>query len=151
MSSLRAITTLTCLNKQHNTHPHTMIQRTLLRVSRASSSSFASIPKSATSLSRPQFRPQIAARISASRQLSARWYSSEPEAKKEGEEKVAEAQAEDPAKKELEAKNREIIELKVRVPRFCLLFRGNRLHTLCAYAACKERGSSLPIPAMKHS
>jgi molecular chaperone GrpE len=49
-----------------------------------------------------------------------RWYSTEPETKKaEGgaaaEPKIEEksAEAEDPAKKELEAKNKEIIDLKV--------------------------------------
>lgn len=50
---------------------------------------------------------------------SARWYATEPEAKKDDEAAAAEGKveekSEDPVKKELEAKDREIIDLKVCV------------------------------------
>lgn len=52
--------------------------------------------------------------LGVSRQSAVRWYSSEPEAKKDEEVKKDEkSEGEDPAKKELEAKNKEILELKV--------------------------------------
>lgn len=71
-------------------------------------------------MSRTQFRPGNAA-FAAARPLGAsRFYATEPESKTEeaateGKEKAnsAKAEAEDPAKKELEAKNKEIIDLKV--------------------------------------
>lgn len=57
----------------------------------------------------------------ASRPLAARFYATEPESKAEGEaaaegngkQNGTEAEAEDPLKKEVEAKNKEILELKV--------------------------------------
>jgi molecular chaperone GrpE len=91
-----------------------MIPRTLLRKSRAFSSSIRSVPRA--SLARPQFRPSQLSIAPTSRPAAARWYSSEPEATKEGETaKEAETpkEAEDPVKKELEAKNKEIVDLKV--------------------------------------
>lgn len=90
-----------------------MIPRTLLRQSRAFSSSVTSATRS--SLARPQFRPsQLSLAQSSLRPATSRWYSSEPEAKKEGEAaKEGEKTTEDPAKKELEASKKEIIELKV--------------------------------------
>jgi len=107
-----------------------MIQRTLFRQSRALSSFTTSSSRTAatTPLSKPQFRtaPNFSAVSASSRRAlgsfsGRRWYSSEPEAKKEGEETTKEndkaAAEEDPVKKELEAKNKEIIELKV-----CLVF-----------------------------
>jgi molecular chaperone GrpE len=93
-----------------------MIQRTLFRQSRALSSSIRSAPR--TALSQPQFLP--ANRLAARPLASARWYATEPEAKKDGEaaatEGKAEEQKEDPVKKELEAKEKEIIDLKVFLP-----------------------------------
>ncbi|KAL2073575.1 hypothetical protein VTL71DRAFT_10901 [Oculimacula yallundae] len=101
-----------------------MIQRTLLRQSRVLSSNIrAAAPR--PSLARPQFRS--AAPISISRQGATRWYSSEPEAKKDEDVKKDEkksAEAEDPAKKELEAKNKEILELKDRYLRSVAEFRN---------------------------
>ena len=91
-----------------------MIQRTLLRQSRALSSSIRSAPR--VSLARPQFRPTPISFAQASRSTASRWYSSEPEAKTAdaaAEGKNGAAEAEDPVKKELEAKNKEIVELKV--------------------------------------
>jgi molecular chaperone GrpE len=75
-------------------------------------------------VSRSQFRPGNVAFAPASRPLAAaRFYATEPESKaegaaaegngKDGKTNGAEAQAEDPVKKELESKNKEIIELKV--------------------------------------
>ncbi|PQE32941.1 putative heat shock MGE1 precursor protein [Rutstroemia sp. NJR-2017a WRK4] len=111
-----------------------MIQRTLLRQSsRALSSSIrASASRQAT---RSQFRsntPLIAQ--AASRQFQGRrWYATEPEAKKdetegekkEGEEKSdSKQEVEDPTKKELEAKNREIIDLKDKLLRSMAEFRN---------------------------
>ena len=93
-----------------------MIQRTLLRQSRALSSSIRSAPR--TALSRSQLIP--ANRLAARPLASARWYATEPEAKKDGEaaaaEGKAEEKAEDPVKKELEAKEKEIIDMKVCLP-----------------------------------
>merc|ERR1711977_676722 len=108
-----------------NHHPHnpTMIQRTLLRQSRVLSSSVRSAAPR-TSLARPQFRPAPTA-LGVSRQAAIRWYSSEPEAKKDEEVKKDEkSEGEDPAKKELEAKNKEILELKDRYLRSVAEFRN---------------------------
>jgi molecular chaperone GrpE len=101
-----------------------MIQRTLLRHSRALASCRPAAPRS--SLIRSQFRPANAAFAPLSRQVPAtRFYATEPEAKAEGKAAAAEEnvkengekngaeEAEDPVKKELEAKNKEIIDLKV--------------------------------------
>lgn len=55
------------------------------------------------------------------RQASGRWYSSEAEAKSDEQAKAASKEAEsveDPLRKELDAKNKEVIDLKVG----CLLF-----------------------------
>ncbi len=93
-----------------------MIPRILLRQARAASSRIQTTPRS--SLARPQFRQSNLSFALASRPATSRWYSTEPNTKTtEGaaeakpEEKIGEA--EDPAKKELEAKNKEIIDLKV--------------------------------------
>jgi len=95
-----------------------MIPRTLLRQTRAVSSSIRTVPRS--SLARPQFRQSNVALAPASRLATSRWYSTEPEAKTTEGDAAAESkidgkstEAEDPAKKELEAKNKEIIDLKV--------------------------------------
>merc|ERR1711939_517691 len=95
----------------------TMIQRTLLRQSRVLSSSVRSAAPR-TSLARPQFRPAPTA-LGVSRQAAIRWYSSEPEVKKD-----EKSEGEDPAKKELEAKNKEILELKDRYLRSVAEFRN---------------------------
>jgi molecular chaperone GrpE len=99
-----------------------MIQRTLLRHSRALASCTQPAPR--TLVSRSQFRPRNVAFAPASRPLAAaRFYATEPESKAEEtaaegngkDEKTngVEAEAEDPVKKELESKNKEIIDLKV--------------------------------------
>ncbi|KAG4431188.1 hypothetical protein IFR05_013333 [Cadophora sp. M221] len=101
-----------------------MIQRTLLRQSRVLSSNIRSaVPR--TSLARPQFRPAPIS-LGVSRQGATRWYSSEPEAKKDedGKKDGKSAEAEDPVKKELEAKNKEILELKDRYLRSVAEFRN---------------------------
>jgi hypothetical protein len=106
----------------HSTRPRTsptMIPRTLLRQTRAVSSSIRTIP--GASLARPQFCQSNLSFAPASRPATSRWYSTEPEIKKtEAGGAAAESKAEekaagagDPAKKELEAKNKEIIDLKV--------------------------------------
>jgi molecular chaperone GrpE len=73
-------------------------------------------------LARTQSRPGSIAFAPASKPLIAsRWYATEPESKDkagetataEGNGKEVEDGAEDPAKKELDAKNREVIDLKV--------------------------------------
>jgi hypothetical protein len=118
-STVRFSKNITCspIHKHATTSP-TMIPRTLLRQTRAVSSSIRTIPR--TSLARPQFRQSNLSFARTSRPATARWYSTEPETQKaEGaaaaESKTEEksAEAEDPAKKELEAKNKEIIDLKV--------------------------------------
>jgi len=87
-----------------------MIQRTLLRQCRAVTA--RSAPKSffAGPVTRPaQTFTQVSRQATA-----ARWYATEGEAKKEGGETgKSEASAEEQAKKDLEAKNKEIVELKV--------------------------------------
>jgi molecular chaperone GrpE len=92
-----------------------MIQRTLLRQSRALSSSIRSTPKAP--LARPQFQATRQNIVAFSRPVVSRWYATEPEAKQaEGEAVKTETKttgAEDPAKKELEAKNKEVLDLKV--------------------------------------
>ena len=108
----------------HNiTTTPTMIQRTLLRHSRALASCRQSVPQKL--LIRSQFRPANAVFAPVSRQVvAARFYATEPEAKAEGEATTTEGngkengengtgEVEDPLKKELEAKNKEIIDLKV--------------------------------------
>ena len=89
-----------------------MIQRTIFRQSRSFASSLRAGQTS--SFIQPQSRlAAISFAPSSQRSLAARWYSSEPE-KKDGEEtKESEVTADDPVKKELEVKNREIIDLKV--------------------------------------
>ncbi|CAG8951406.1 hypothetical protein HYFRA_00007321 [Hymenoscyphus fraxineus] len=110
-----------------------MIQRTLLRQSRALGSCIRSAPR--TSLARPQFQKPI---LNSFARPAWRGYATEPEATKaEGEaegvakeEKTAEKteaknlEAEDPVKKELEAKNKEITELKDRYLRSVAEFRN---------------------------
>jgi hypothetical protein len=90
-----------------NSPQSTMIQRTLLRQSRALSSSLRSAPR--TCLSRPQFlssQPSLAS-LSRSRPFtSSRWYSTEPEAKNTEGEAAPAAEAVDPVKKELDEKTR---------------------------------------------
>ncbi|KUJ13286.1 GrpE-domain-containing protein [Mollisia scopiformis] len=107
-----------------------MIPRTLLRQSRALSSSIRSSPRG--SLARPQFRPSNLALPTSSQRISSssRWYSSEStEAKKEdnaadSKSETKNGEAEDPVKKELEAKNKEIIDLKDKYVRQVADFRN---------------------------
>jgi molecular chaperone GrpE len=104
-----------------------MIQRTLLRHSRALSSSLRTSPSS--SLARPQFlrSPNASFARSSRQQLTAsRWYSSEGSESKKEDAAAAEAdkkngEAADTVKKELESKDKEIIDLKVGRHSFPLL------------------------------
>ena len=79
------------------------------------SSSIRSTSK--TPLARPQFQAARQKLTAFSRPVASRWYATEPEAKQaEGDAEKKEtkpAEAEDPVKKELEVKNKEVIELKV--------------------------------------
>lgn len=112
------------LSRHATTEPN-MIQRTLLRQSRALGSYIRSAPR--TSLARPQFRPTNPAFASPSRSFTAsRWRGAEEGAKKEGEaaEEGLKAEQEDPVNKELEAKNKEILDLKVRLLHRCLKIHG---------------------------
>lgn len=92
-----------------------MIQRALLRQIKATSAARPSMPRS---LSLHPLKQTGSSSFNLSRQRTcARWYATEPEVKKatDGEPDVAAAaEAEDPMKKELEAKTREITDLKVR-------------------------------------
>ncbi|KIN02535.1 hypothetical protein OIDMADRAFT_160014 [Oidiodendron maius Zn] len=112
-----------------------MIQRILLRQPRA----LASCRKSASPLNlliRSQLRPANAAFAPVSRQIAAtRFYATEPQAKADGEAAAPESngkgsgengaeEVEDPLKKELEAKNKEIIDLKDRYLRSVAEFRN---------------------------
>lgn len=88
-----------------------MMQRSLFRQSRSLASCLSSSAQ--PSLARPQLRAAAIKFAPAARPaLASRWYSSEPE-KKEGEEKKDAEPTVDPLKKELEAKDKEIIDLKV--------------------------------------
>ena len=93
-----------------------MIQRTLFRQSKSLASCLRASPKS--SHSRSQFRPATRIAPSSSRLFTtSRWYSTESEKKDTAEQntatKEADSPAVDPAKKELEAKDKEIVDLKV--------------------------------------
>jgi hypothetical protein len=104
----------------NSSHAHIQQTRTLLRQSRALSSSIRSTPKAP--LARPQFQAASQNLAAFSRPVVSRWYATEPEAKQaEGEAGKTEtkpAEAEDPIKKELEAKNKEVLDLKVWSPLF---------------------------------
>lgn len=104
--------------KQHLIPLRAMIQRTLLRQSRALGPAVR--PATRSSLTRAQFQPtNQSLRVGTRPIASARWYGTETDAKKNGE-GDASAAAEgkngengDAAKKQLEAKDKEIIDLKV--------------------------------------
>jgi len=116
-----------------------MIPRTLLKQSRAFSSSIRPVPRA--SLARPQFRPSQLSIAQTSRPAAARCYSSESEAKKEGEApKEAEKpkEVEDPAKKELEAKNKEIVDLKDKYLRQVAEYRNLQERTKREMQAAKD-------------
>ena len=90
-----------------------MIQRILLHQSRSLASCVRSTPR--TSIARLQPPRSIIAPVSRPVGAS-RWYATEPGAKKDDafvESKETDGEATDPLKKDLEAKDREIIELKV--------------------------------------
>ncbi|KAF4628126.1 hypothetical protein G7Y89_g10026 [Cudoniella acicularis] len=116
-----------------------MIQRTLLRQARALSSNVRSAPR--TSLSRSQFLP---VNRSLTRPItSSRWYTTEPEAKKaEGEVSATtegkNGESEDPVKKELEAKSKEITELKDKYLRSVAEFRNLQERTKREIQAAKD-------------
>ncbi|PMD22711.1 putative GrpE protein like protein, mitochondrial [Hyaloscypha hepaticicola] len=118
-----------------------MIPRTLLRQARAASSSIQTIPRS--SLARPQFRQSNLSFALASRPATSRWYSTEPDTKTtegaaetKSEEKIGDA--EDPAKKELEAKNKEIIDLKDRYLRSVAEYRNLQERTKREVQSAKD-------------
>ncbi|KAI9049846.1 hypothetical protein LZ554_005996 [Drepanopeziza brunnea f. sp. 'monogermtubi'] len=119
-----------------------MIQRTVLRQSARLSHSLVVSPR--ISLARPQFLPTPTSFARVQRPGTAaavaRFYSSEPEAKNhEGQElKPEEKSAEDPAKKELEAKNKEILELKDRYLRSVAEFRNLQERTKREMQAAKD-------------
>jgi len=106
-----------------------MIQRTLFRQSRALGSCVRHYPR--TLLARPEFRAENTAFAAIPRTVVAsRFYATEPESRDakadapstEGENKASEA--EDPAKAELQAKNKEIVDLKDRYLRSVAEFRN---------------------------
>jgi molecular chaperone GrpE len=105
-----------------------MIQRTFLTPFRVAGASIRILSRS--TLLRPQYRASNTSIVQSLRPVTAaRWYATEPEQRKapEGESEITgeaqkdSVQADDAAKKELEAKNKEIIELKV----------GRHLDILC--------------------
>jgi len=103
-----------------------MIQRTLLRKSRSLASCIRSNPR--TSLARPQFFRNTVATVSRP-VVASRWYATEPETKKddaaaETKGKETESETVDPLKKDLEAKDKEIIELKDKYLRQVAEFRN---------------------------
>lgn len=84
-----------------------------------------------STLARTQFRVRETT-ASLSRPIAAaRWYSTEPEPKKDagaseaGQGAESESEAVDPVKKELEAKNKEILDLKVRTATFVVCSSQN--------------------------
>lgn len=99
----------------HLHHTSTMIQRSLLRTSRALSSRIQN--HSSFAPLRQQTPPLRILRAQLPSISASRWYSDAAQTNKEeppatGEAKPAEA--DDPAKKELEAKKQEVVDLKVR-------------------------------------
>lgn len=112
-----------------------MNSRTLLRQSsRALSSSLRS--SAARQPLRSQFHnnTSLAAQVASRQFQGRRFYATEPEAKKD--EPAAEkkdAEVEDPSKKALEAKDKEILELKVCVsnPILLICFLTTASHPLC--------------------
>jgi len=105
---------------KHATKILAMIQRTFLTPFRAAGASIRIASRS--TILRPQYRTNNSSIVQRLRPISAaRWYATEPEQHKAPEEEsqiAGEApkesiQVDDAAKKELEAKNKEIIELKV--------------------------------------
>ncbi|KAL3421870.1 GrpE protein [Phlyctema vagabunda] len=123
-----------------------MLPRTLLRQSRTwaaaaarSSPSSSSRVLAASSSSPLSSRPTNI--ISLQRPATARWYATEPatgDKSSEGENGGKDAAAEDPAKKELEAKNREILELKDRYLRSVAEFRNLQERTKRDMQAAKD-------------
>lgn len=112
-----------------------MIQRTLLRQSRALTSWKQSVPRNL--LTGSQFRPGNVAFAQAVRPLAAaRFYATEPESKTEGAAAAGNGaqEAEDPLKKQLEAKDKEIIDLKVRPTTSERWFRRLTYHRTGIYA-----------------
>lgn len=106
-----------------------MIQRTLLRQSRSLAPCTRSIPR--TSLARPQFLPSNTVAPLLRPVVASRRYATETEAKKDaaaetkdGKSKQTEGEVADPLKKELEAKEKEIIDLKDRYLRSVAEFRN---------------------------
>ncbi|MCJ1246306.1 Mitochondrial matrix cochaperone [Trapelia coarctata] len=125
-----------------------MIQRSLLRQSRALSSK---LPRTLTALpSRYSASPLRIPAISTSRSLLPKWYSTTPEPKTDaGEASAAESSEvtsgkdavetpEDPLKKELETKNREIIDLKDKYLRSVADFRNLQDRTKRDVAAARD-------------
>ncbi|KAH8687633.1 putative GrpE protein like protein, mitochondrial [Tricladium varicosporioides] len=112
-----------------------MIQRTFLRQSRAFSSSVRSATKAP--LLRSQFLPTN--RSLARPTAASRWYATEPEAKKVDETKEEGKNGEeDPVKKELEAKSKEITDLKDKYLRSIADFRNLQERTKREMQAAKD-------------
>lgn len=133
-----------------------MIQRTILRQCRVAGQVVRVSPRA--SLLRPQFRPHATPASQTLRQVTAaRWYATEPELKNaaDGEAETAGSsqsetvKAEDSSKKELEAKNKEIVDLKVcatpgsvnRYSTDILPFRTSTYGLLPSFATCKSEPS----------
>ncbi|KAG9233917.1 putative GrpE protein like protein, mitochondrial [Amylocarpus encephaloides] len=118
-----------------------MIQRTLLRQSRVLGSCIRSSQRAP--LPRPQFQLMSQTLSAFSRPVaSSRWYATEPEAKKDGAEgeKSEEKGGEngDSSKKDLEAKNKEIIDLKDKYLRSVAEFRNLQERTKRDMQAAKD-------------
>lgn len=120
----------------------TMIRRALLRQSRAVGSSTASSSR----LSRATFQPCLSQKSFAARPpasfAASRLYSTEPEASKASESNAEpegqQADAADPMKLELEKKDKEILELKVRCASL-----GSSLHFRIAH--CHRTSTSVRL------
>lgn len=132
---------------QHTRH-YKMIQRSLLQQSRAISSHLRTRPIPLPS--RFYSPPTRISPLAASRALTSRWYSSETqpepttgESASITEQAVPEAETvpptEDPLKKEVETKNREIIDLKV-------LLASPNLHSLPNLFSSHRTNTSAPSP-----
>lgn len=111
--------TFSCLHQTSDDAKPAMIQRTLLRQPRLLGPCIRA--NSRSTFVKAQFRAREPAAPTSRPIAAARWYSTEPEAKKDadgsgseaGQGAESEAEAVDPVKKELEAKNKEILDLKV--------------------------------------
>ncbi|KAI9640084.1 GrpE, mitochondrial [Ciborinia camelliae] len=116
-----------------------MNSRTLLRQSsRALSSSLRSPAARQPLRSKFHNNTPLSAQVASRQFQGRRFYATEPETKKDGPEAEKETEVEDPAKKALEAKDKEIIDLKDKLLRSIAEFRNLQERTKRDMQAAKD-------------